>query len=239
MSRSTTFTLVVRSRFTGKRIRIALTFKSGNRKTRNVVALWILCCEDPRDAARLGHTRSICNRCPWQFCNGGGCYVHVWEAPLSIWRARHHARPWNWEQIRMAMARRKVKVLRLGAYGDPAAVPVKVLRRLVTMARGEGFRVLGYTHSPQESPHLRGVCMASCENAGTAIEWLRKGWRTFRTLTAAAPEPWPGSEIVCPSANGAHCDTCGLCQGANIGAPSIVIRPHGAGTRKIWNSQEA
>ena len=69
-------------------------------------------------------------------------------------------------------------MVRLGTYGDPAAVPASIWSDLVAYSDGH----TGYTHQWRTSPGLRGLCMASVDSEEEAIEAWALGWRTFRVI---------------------------------------------------------
>jgi hypothetical protein len=133
--------------------------------------------------------------------------------------------------IELAVDALRGKALRLGAYGDPAAIPEDsgVIQALSAAASMH----TGYTHQWRHSyaTWLSGYVMASLD-AGTTAEQLEachaQGWRSFRAEVEANPY---SREIVCPAttATEAQCIDCGLCDGARIGskqAKSIVIAIH-------------
>jgi hypothetical protein len=118
--------------------------------------------------------------------------------------------------------------VRLGAYGDPAAVPAAVWRALVSHASGH----TGYTHqwrNPAAAP-LRDLCMASVDSADELHAAQSDGWRTFRVT--GAHEIFEPGEIECASdARGIACADCLACDGATIGRleqASIAITVHGS-----------
>ena len=74
---------------------------------------------------------------------GGACYVNIGQAPLGIYRAFERGNYPDYsndgEAIAAALGGRSV---RMGAYGDPAAIPVTVWESLLIAADGW----TGYTH---------------------------------------------------------------------------------------------
>ncbi|MGI9141651.1 MAG: hypothetical protein ACR2IJ_00520 [Fluviibacter sp.] len=119
------------------------------------------------------------------------------------------------------------RMVRLGTYGDPAAVPLALWETLI--AKAEGWT--GYSHLWRTAD--RGwsrLVMASADSQMDAKEaWLR-GYRTFRV----GAEPMKGREVNCPASKEAgertQCIACKLCMGSTSKAPvSIQIAPHGAG----------
>ena len=97
---------------------------SDNSKTGPMAQLWILPADvAPHEAQRTGEDRSVCGACPMRpsIAPKGSprCYVKTFQGPLSTWKA-NHAEPVD---LAGAVAALRGKALRLGAYGDPAAIP--------------------------------------------------------------------------------------------------------------------
>lgn len=208
---------------------------SANTKTGGMVQTWIL--RDgihPVDAVRTGADASVCGQCPLRPAlaakNAARCYVNHGFGPASIHRAlARGAYPTVTPAEAGEMIRATGRPVRLGAYGDPGAVPAGIWDALTA-----GNAYTGYTHQWRRSPALRGLCMASVGSAAEAAEAESLGWRTFR-VRAASEALRPG-EIVCPaSAEGGHrvqCADCRLCAGASrVGARSVAIIDHGPTSR--------
>lgn len=145
----------------------------------------------------------------------------------------------------------KVSKVRLGAYGDPAFVPVQILAAIT-----DGCKVrTGYTHQwrdPKAAGH-RTLCMASCDTYADVREARMFGWRCFYVGSEEiAQDAWQPSvsfkSMPCPASDEAGkkttCERCGLCSGTmsasgrDIGASAsvaavITILPHGAGKKHI------
>jgi hypothetical protein len=115
--------------------------------------------------------------------------------------------------------------VRLGAYGDPAAVPSRVWDKILSVAGGW----TGYTHQWRGcDPRLMRYVMASCETAEDVATARRAGYRTFRVLLPG--EPLLHGEFACPASAEAGkrrtCETCGACDGAKQGSnasPAIIV----------------
>lgn len=215
-------------------VAIATTARTKNRKTGNMIQTWIMRSDiDPVRANRLGHDYSICGSCPHRgipnkrkghgYADKRGCYVNLGQAPLQVWKAcKKGLYPTN-PPIDVFVDR----PLRLGSYGDPAAVPDYVWQPLVDVASSW----TGYTHQWRMSSAsgLKKWLMASVDSPREALQAKVKGWRTFRIGTNRDP-----SEVLCP-ANGETitCASCSLCQGISKQAKSIVIEPHGPGAMYV------
>lgn len=208
-------------------IRGVLVLRSSNRKTGGMLQLHILPdTTPPHVAQRTGADHAVCGDCPLRPAKSGGCYVVTCQGPLSTWKATRHAPVAGAAAI---AAHAHGHAIRLGAYGDPAALPPHVIAHLVRLAGG---RVTGYTHGAsvlgfEGISHLRSSCMMSVETAAQAREAHAAGWRTFRATAPGAPNL--PNEITCPAeTRGATCSDCLLCRGDSLGARSITITAHGS-----------
>ncbi len=203
---------------------------STNGKTGAMLQTWIL--RDTPETAPHRHVSAgtdgtICGECP--FAGGKGCYVKVFQGPRAIWACLNTGKGYEtvtgWCNLAALASARKV---RIGAYGDPMAVPVNVWDALTANAAGW----TGYTHQWRRDgsePYAR-YCMASTECPYDSALAAVKGFRAFRV--SAENDPVPGSEVLCPASEEAGrkttCIDCGLCQGNVSGARNIVIPAHGA-----------
>ena len=107
-------------------IATGLKTKSTNGKIGpDTVQVWYL----PRDvaphvAAKTGADASVCGDCKHRPSTGGACYVVTFQAPLAIWKAYHRGSYPTWNG---STAPFDDRVVRFGAWGDPAAVPAGLL----------------------------------------------------------------------------------------------------------------
>ena len=102
------------------------------------------------------------------------------------------------------------KLIRLGTYGDPAAVPESVWTAMLSRSAGR----TGYTHQWKDSRFawLKTYVMASVDTLEEAAEAQAAGWRTFRVAPAVG---WTKekTESLCPaSEEGGKATTCDHCQ---------------------------
>lgn len=206
-------------------IATGLKHKSRNDKTGAMVQTFILRDDvSPLAAIASGADASICGDCPARGNLGLGlprfCYVDVGKSVSGVWKARDGYRvDWSEETFRG----RKV---RLGAYGDPAAVPYWVWERVLRLAAGH----TGYTHQWRRFPELAQFVMASADSEADRLQARMLGFRTFRTRLDT--EPRLEREVICPaSAEAGHktnCFACGACGGLQARARAdIVIVAHG------------
>ena len=213
---------------------IVLTGQSTNRKTGAMVQTYILRSDvAPIAAVRQGADASICGDCKHRgdgTGKGRTCYVNLGHGPTGVFKAFERGRyPTVFGSgIADLGARRQV---RLGTYGDPAAVPESVWRALLKDAAGW----TGYSHQWRSRPSLRDLVMASVDSPAEHAEAVGAGWRTFRVRTAA--QPLKTGEIACPASEEmgkrTTCFTCGLCKGASSPAKTIAIIAHGATKRSF------
>jgi len=228
---------------------------STNRKTGAMLQTYILRSDvEPTEAVRLGLDGSICGDCPHRgvpnvppglraagltlepgqvpALSGRTCYVNVGQGPLGVYRAYKRGNypaayaPASGLESMADIARGKL--VRLGTYGDPAAVPVGVWRVLLRHATGH----TGYTHQWRKAPQLRDLCMASADSFADLAEAHSAGWRTFRVATPRDGDARFPAEVVCPASAEAGkkltCAECLACCGAATGRRgSIVIQAHG------------
>jgi hypothetical protein len=217
------------SLFTGERIQVVLTglrTPSINEKTGPMAqASIVVAGENPSLLLGTERERAVCGDCPLR---GRGhrrpCYV-AWHA----WLLGQHLPKFPRVRLAEAAAALEGKSVRVGAYGDPAAVPAYVWRRLLAHAGAW----TGYTHAWRScDPELRFYFMASAETAIAATRAQLAGWRTFRVRPPGG-ELLDG-EVLCPNeSRGVTCDDCRLCAGRARPAKSIAITVHGAGAAEF------
>lgn len=219
-------------------IATGLKNKSNNPKIGAMVQTWILVDGlHPQEALKTGADESICGNCVHRGEAGKNrtCYVRM-HGPAAVWRA-YQAGSYvdvsnDLQQAQAAVAGR---IVRLGAYGDPAAVPSEVWRTLLANVKGH----TGYTHQWRTCDQiLRDFCMASVDSLQEMSEAVRKGWRTFRVRSSETS--LSKGEIVCPAAEEAGkrttCEKCRLCNGKPNDADArknIAIVVHGIGKRNL------
>lgn len=207
-----------------------------NQKTGPMVQTWILTRDiAPEAAVADGSDSSVCGACPLRgsverLANGDqinrfrGCYVFVGQAPQRIWDCYQRGDYQFVDHSKLVG-----KMLRMGAYGDPCAVPLSVWKGLAAVAAGW----TGYSHQWRDElfQDYREILMASVESEEQGAEARAMGWRTFR-VAVTGELPVLG-EFHCPaSAEQGYRKTCADCKACNgaQGSPdraSVVIWPHG------------
>lgn len=215
---------------------VATSIASGskNGKTGAMVQVFILADNiKPHEAVFGGKDEAVCGDCPHRYVNGAGsCYVNPLHGPSGVYRAIvNNSYPTQTpEQASELVANR---VVRLGAYGDPAAVPLTVWDALLTKASGW----TGYTHQWKKSiaKGLNRYCMASVETERQQRFANKKGWRTFR-IREDENDTLLKNEIMCPASEEAGkrktCEECGACSGGNVKKASVAIIAHGPTWKK-------
>ena len=205
--------------------------KSRNVKTGHMVQTYILRADmHPLEAVRSGADVAICGSCVHRgdgTGKGRSCYVTLAHGPSHVWRSllRGVYADASPDDVAEVVAGRMV---RLGTYGDPAAVPVDVWQRLVAKAAGW----TGYTHQWRAlGAGWARLVMASADTLADRFLARDLGFRTFRV----GAEKTAG-EVVCPASKEAGkkavCADCRACMGMAAKARAdIVIAPHGTGAR--------
>jgi len=190
-----------------------LESKSQNIKTGDMVQSWIIRSDmSPCQAVKTGADRSVCGEC--KFRSGSGCYVLPHQAPGSVYRAYKRG-SYDFTDPRLIPNN---KPIRIGSYGDPAALPINVLMDLLRYRARPKIGWTGYTHSWESAdPRLRYLVCASVDNLDECARAHSMGWNTFRTDPRSDLEliksdllPW---ETVCPALSGRECADCQLCRG--------------------------
>lgn len=210
-----------------------LAKSSRNEKTGDMLQTWIIRDDiNPIEAAKTGQDISICGTCEHKPSLGNTCYVNLSHAPLNIFKSSHRGIYPTVIDLNDIAALGVDRVVRLGSYGDPAAVPVGVWEALTAHASAW----TGYTHQWRNAPHLMALCMASADNAIEAVMAKAMGWRTFRVRTAT--EAVMDKEFICPASkeagNKTDCASCKACMGTSAKAKaSPVIIAHGAKSRRF------
>ena len=210
------------------------TYSNRNRKTGAMVQTYILRADmNPLEASKTGADYAICGTCPHRGtpttdperkqAAGRTCYVNLGQGVLSTWRAWQrgvYPDAQTPDPIRSIGAGRMV---RIGTYGDPAAVPASVWQMLISKAEGW----TAYTHQSGWRPDL---AMQSADSLQEARAHWAVGRRTFRVMIDLG-ELDPTREVLCPASKEAGrrttCAACKLCAGSATRSPkSVAIVQH-------------
>lgn len=157
----------------GKPIVVIATMKTKNRKTGQMVQTWILRSDmHPLSALETRQDESICGVCIHRRSIGGACYVNVGQAPAAIYKAYKagsYSHKWDAGTF-------MGKLMRLGAYGDPAAVPLDIWESALSLTSGH----TGYTHQLAHKNFdmgLTDLCMVSADTPKSAAKAQALGLR--------------------------------------------------------------
>ena len=200
---------------------------SDNRKTGDMIQIWILCkAEDPVTAIRTGLDRLICGNCRHRGHEENGkhgvertCYVNQGQAPLQIWNSWKAG---NYAPLRSLELFTGRKV-RFGAYGDPTHMPLSLALAIAGVSSGW----TGYSHQWRK-PSLQGwrqILMASVDTTAELVIARSMGWATFRVGSEATA----GEQLCASDREGTPCADCLACAGARGGIQAIHIPVHGKG----------
>jgi hypothetical protein len=228
----------------GKPIVVVASYSERNRKTGGMVQTYILSDEqDPVTASRMGTDASICGDCPLRgvanTAKGKGqadnraCYVTLIHGPATTYRAVQRG---VYPDVRGDIGRANIgrgRLVRIGTYGDPAAVPAYVWADLTS----ESIGWTAYTHQFKSNPDALAYAMASVESIDAAGYVWAQGGRTFRIVRNVA-EVDPKREVLCPASAEAGkrttCADCRLCAGLATKSPkSVAIVAHGNGKAHV------
>ena len=234
---------------------------------------WILRADiEPADAYQNGAgDESICGRCFWRARPGekaGPCYVmrYVITAVYKSWKRENYLSLQELaDRIDPTLSHRRILEIvgalagsvRLGAYGDPLAMPIGPQQALLRhVATTQAFTHSWADERATDKAAWKNIAMASCETPAQVIEAMRAGWRTYTaypqelTRAQAIAAIRKTAELMiaekpalayCPAAvkgSGITCDTCPIqCDGqayaASVGPTArrplhVINAIHGA-----------
>lgn len=210
---------------------VIATVSSKNRKTGNMVQTWIIRSDmNPIDAVQSGKDSAICGDCVHRGHTHNGknrsCYVTYFQAPSNIYKSYKEGK-YSKNDFSIFNSR----VVRLGSYGDPAAVPYEIWLNVLKTAKGH----TGYTHQWKKcSQNYSNILMASVDNEKEYYLAKEMGYRTFRVK--GEKDDVLEKEISCPASKEMNyissCEKCKLCSGTRFGkinknVKDIVINAHG------------
>ena len=226
----------------GSPIVVIAIVKSSNRKTGDMVQTYILCDNglDPMENSKLGNDFSICGNCKhrgealtpahpdfgrYKMAKGRTCYVALFQGVLNTWKHYQKGGYPTAQGHKAIAALGAGRMVRVGTYGDGAAVPSYIWESLLSEAKG----YTAYSHQSEIIDIDPMIYMISADDETQARKAWQRGNRTFRVIQKT-DEIIKGSEILCPASKEAGrratCDTCKLCAGASIKAKSIAIVEH-------------
>lgn len=177
----------------------------------------------PQDAINDGHDVSICGNCTHRKTvgdNGRTCYVFS-PSIAQVYKSYQKGSyaPINSRNIN----RFKGRLLRLGSYGDPTAIPQKFWKPIMDVSSAHN----SYTHQWQIiKEDWSKLTMASVESKQEKAMANLLGYKTYRVgLTGEKPMR---DEMLCPASKEAgkalQCADCMRCNGQT---KNIFIPVHG------------
>lgn len=231
------------SAFDGQTVVGIVVLESENGKTGNMAQTYILRDngQTPYDnAMKTFEDASVCGDC--QHRRGAGtvkdCYVELLRGPHMVWkqyREGKYPEDLNLEIVPKKLAGRPV---RLGAYGDPFAIPSTYWKQLLARAKGwTGYTQVWRHEKFTENEGIMQWCMASCDSEESWMEAVDLGYRPYR-IRKSEDEPLMAHEFACPSSaeEGYRrtCETCLACNGgvdSRKATPAIVV--HGTLAKRM------
>ena len=235
----------------GAQVMALLTLNSENAKLGREFQTWHLRADmHPTDARRGGAGDGpICGEgkrgCPFRAQAGqklGACYPDG-RGLVSLWSSYKRGNypdvramaadimPGTWPEARKLETALNVlgtlpDGIRLGAYGDPAAMPFEIAEQMTNISLGH----TGYTHQASRKffdKRFLTLCQVSADTPKQALKFQAMGAKTFRV--ALEGDALMDNEIECLSdSKNINCLDCGLCNGIK---QNIAITVHGT-----WSS---
>ena len=221
------------SQLDGAPIIVVAVWSSKNRKTGDMLQTYILREDiDPLTANKLGEDYSICGDCALRGtptldptkkqAEDRPCYVVLGQGPMVVFKGLQRGLYPDRTQRHERRELGRSRMVRIGTYGDGAAVPEHVWTELLYAAEGH----TAYTHNRANPVHF----MVSADTLPQAQAAWSSGFRTFRLVKDVA-DIVRSEEILCPSSRGVQCVDCRLCGGSRVQAKSIAIVVHGNGAK--------
>ena len=205
--------------------------KSSNKKTGDMIQTYILVDNGltPFENAKLGNDFSVCGDCKHRPTKNNTCYVTLFQGANQVYKSyKKGSYPFD---LTMASTIATDRVVRIGSYGNPSSVPVRLWDTLTRYAKGK----TSYEHNWIDKIGNFDIStmqfsMASVDNETEYHQAKKLGYRTFRVKHIK--DSMMPTEIICPASEEAGrkatCQDCKLCSGNTIKAKDIVINVHGA-----------
>jgi len=216
----------------GKPIVVIATYSKRNTKTGEVVQTYILVDGiNPLEASKTGADFSICGNCAMRGevttdpnrkqAVKRRCYVNLGQGVLIVYKSFLRGVYAMADNIAARKSIGRKRFVRVGTYGDPAAVPPAVWEELLS----EADTFTAYSHQSGWRPD---IAMQSADNHAQAVMHWEAGRRTFRVI-ADLGQLDKQNEALCPASKEAgrrvQCTACKLCKGSAL-AKSIAIVEH-------------
>jgi hypothetical protein len=227
----------------GAPIMVVAVISKRNRKTGAMLQTYIMRADmDPRRASAFGLDFSICGNCPLRgIANPKGkqaakrpCYVILGQGPTIVYKSFLKGNYPTISSLDDIASLGENRMVRIGTYGDGAAVPAHIWQALLSKAAGH----TAYSHQSgmAQAAFDPAIYMVSADSEAQAQAAWQAGRRTFRVIDTVA-DIVKGKEILCPASKEAGarttCFSCGLCGGNSVKGKSIAIPAHGNGASHI------
>jgi hypothetical protein len=203
-------------------IMTGLNKTSKNGKTGAMPQVWIIRSDiHPMESLKTGADSSICGDCIHRPKTIGedankksnrSCYVNMMPVN-NIYKTYKSGK----YQVISDLAEFAIQLtginVRIGAYGDPAAVPIEIWDSLLSHCDSTG-----YTHQWKScNTRYAEYCMASCDTPMDVIAAIAKGYRTFFVQTETYINSVDGIRIAhCPASKEmGKVTTCNKCMACN------------------------
>lgn len=201
----------------------AKTAAAANTKTGDMWQFYILVADTlPTEAKAQGLDASVCGNCIHRRVNGNTCYTYgtVLAGANGMWRQWRNGRAdaFTPEMVNGA-------TVRLGAYGDPCAVPFEIWEPILAASSGW----TAYSHqwdNPAIDARFKTIAQASADNADEIPAANALGWRTYAVMPVGTERV--AGAVPCPSPR-ISCADCLKCSGTGLGRKGNVwIAAHGS-----------
>ena len=194
---------------------------------------------DPVSASRTGEDKSICGNCIHRgkvSAKDSGqaidrtCYVTLAHGPLAKYKGLKAGLYGKLQDTKSLVNLGKDKLVRIGTYGDPVAVPQHIWDNLTKKCKSW----TAYTHGKKNvAPHMY---MTSADSHSQAKQAWKRGERTFRVIPDIESLDMV-KEFLCPASaemgKRTTCEKCKLCNGTKTKAKSVAIVAHGNSAHKL------
>ena len=202
---------------------------SNNVKTGHMLQTYVVQQNiSPIESYMKGKSHAVCGDCKHSLMRT--CYVNRGQGVGRVWDCYKRG---NYAKLNKEIEEKiRGKKIRIGTYGDPAAVPVAVWDKLIKLASG----YTAYTHqwNKPKYAYLKRICIASVDTVEEYKKAQAMGWRTFRVMPLGDTELMK-KEMSCPaSKEGGQKTVCAKCCSCN-GLDkkwSFTIQAHGASARR-------
>lgn len=223
------------------KVSVLITPRSFNTKTGDIPQVWI---GSTHDEARASCDKAKCPMRPWAKEGAMSCYAWTGTSRMAFYSAsKHNVADPDFDEV-LRKSSRQAQAIRVGALGDPCAMPLTWWNKLKAAAGRFNMTILSYTHGWRDHPKLAGRTMASCDSVEQVLEAKAMGFqaawatRDVGDLDKFVTLPDGSRATVCPAiyAKAAGkapvtCNQCRKCDGTNPNL-TIIFPDHGPSARR-------